>query len=68
MVRRAPAPGDSKGFRVLLSCAGRKLLETSDTVGTFARPAQPIILYEFEGCPFCRKVGKWKHNFKGFRV
>ena len=36
--------------------AGRKLLETSDTIGTFARPAKPIILYEFEGCPFCRKV------------
>lgn len=39
-----------------LWCAGRKLLETSDTIGTFARPAKPIILYEFEGCPFCRKV------------
>jgi glutathione S-transferase len=21
-----------------------------------ARPAQPLVLYEFEGCPFCRKV------------
>ncbi len=25
-------------------------------VSTFARPAKPIQLYEFEGCPFCRKV------------
>lgn len=38
-------------------CPGRKLLETSDRIATFARPAEPIILYEFEGCPFCRKVG-----------
>ncbi len=21
------------------------------------RPKEPIILYEFDGCPFCRKVG-----------
>ena len=21
-----------------------------------ARPAQPLKLYEFEGCPYCRKV------------
>ena len=25
-------------------------------VGGFRRPAQPLELYEFEGCPFCRKV------------
>ena len=25
-------------------------------VSTFARPVKPIQLYEFEGCPFCRKV------------
>lgn len=24
--------------------------------GTGARPAQPLELYEFEGCPYCRKV------------
>ncbi|MCO5594636.1 hypothetical protein L7F22_048669 [Adiantum nelumboides] len=32
---------------------GRKLLETS-SVG--ARPTKLIEIYEFEGCPFCRKV------------
>ncbi len=27
------------------------------TVGTLGpRPAEPIVLYEFEGCPFCRRV------------
>lgn len=39
----------------MLSLLGRKLRESSD-VGSFPRPAQPIVLYEFEGCPFCRKV------------
>jgi len=34
---------------------GRYLKETSD-VTKYARPAMPIKLYEFEGCPFCRKV------------
>ncbi|KAH7435565.1 hypothetical protein KP509_06G069600 [Ceratopteris richardii] len=33
--------------------AGYKLLETSN-LG--ARPPKPIEIYEFEGCPFCRKV------------
>jgi len=32
---------------------GKRVSETA-VVG--ARPAQPIELYEFEGCPFCRKA------------
>ena len=36
--------------------AGRKVVEKSDLVATFPRPEKPIQLYEFEGCPFCRKV------------
>ncbi|XP_065857415.1 uncharacterized protein [Euphorbia lathyris] len=36
-----------------LGVAGYKVKETSK-VG--ARPEKPIELYEFEGCPFCRKV------------
>lgn len=35
------------------SVAGRKLKETSN-LGP--RPPKPIEIYEFEGCPFCRKV------------
>lgn len=35
--------------------AGRKLKETS-SVSSFPRPAVPLELYEFEGCPFCKKV------------
>ncbi|KAG6541619.1 hypothetical protein Mapa_017012 [Marchantia paleacea] len=33
--------------------AGKKLVETGKPG---ARPEKPIELYEFEGCPFCRKV------------
>ena len=36
--------------------SGRKLLETSHRLASFPRPEKPITLYEFEGCPFCRKV------------
>ena len=39
----------------LLATAAR--LGYAERVGTLgARPAQPVVLYEFEGCPFCRKV------------
>eukprot|EP00955_Chlamydomonas_euryale_P054314 355782-Chlamydomonas_euryale.AAC.9 len=37
---------------------GQKVLETSD-VGTYARPAQFLELYEYEACPFCKKV-RWE--------
>ena len=37
------------------SFGGRYLKETSDTE-SFKRPEKPLKLYEFEGCPFCRKV------------
>ena len=32
------------------------MVERSDRVSAFPRPEKPITLYEFEGCPFCRKV------------
>jgi len=35
--------------------ARRYLMETSD-VSKYARPAKPLKIYEFEGCPFCKKV------------
>lgn len=35
--------------------AGRRTDETS-AVASFKRPAQPLELYEFTSCPFCRKV------------
>lgn len=47
-------PDDGKSYAVA-TVAGRQLRETS-AVGGYNRPAQPIVLYEFEGCPFCRKV------------
>jgi len=42
--------------QLFLHCAGRKVVERSDRISTFPRPDKPITLYEFEGCPFCRKV------------
>ncbi|CAG9466779.1 unnamed protein product [Pedinophyceae sp. YPF-701] len=35
--------------------SGKMVKETS-IVGTFPRPAQPLVIYEFETCPFCRRV------------
>jgi len=34
---------------------GQRILETSK-ISTFARPEKPLEIYEFEGCPFCKKV------------
>ena len=47
-----PAP---EGVYTFGEFGGRYLRETSD-VHKFSRPEKPIKLYEFEGCPFCRKV------------
>ena len=33
-----------------------KMAREKSAVATFKRPAQNLVLYEFEGCPFCRKV------------
>lgn len=51
IVEGSPPPG----AYTLGELGGRWLKETSD-VAKFPRPATPIKLYEFEGCPFCRKV------------
>ncbi len=48
---------DQKAGRYFLpvSPAGVTVQEES-ALSSFPRPAQPLILYEFQGCPFCRKV------------
>jgi len=51
IVEGSPPPG----AYTLGELGGRWLKETSD-VAKFPRPSAPIKLYEFEGCPFCRKV------------
>jgi len=33
-----------------------KYIESSPVIATFPKPQQPLELYEFESCPFCRKV------------
>jgi len=48
-------PKSDGGYSVI-EVAGRKVYERSTTLSSFARPEKTLILYEFEGCPFCRKV------------
>lgn len=47
------APADGK--YAVANFGSRKVLETSKT-NTFKRPAQPLQIYEYEICPFCKKV------------
>lgn len=47
-------PNDDAQYAVT-RVGGRMVLETS-TVASLPRPTLPLQLYEFEGCPFCRKV------------
>ena len=43
------------GTYTLGEVGGRYIKETSDT-HKYPRPSAPLELYEFEGCPFCKKV------------
>ena len=45
---------DSAVYGVRLP-GGNRLQETS-SLSSYPKPAQPLILYEFQGCPFCAKV------------
>eukprot|EP01026_Neomeris_dumetosa_P072127 TRINITY_DN73304_c0_g1_i3.p2 TRINITY_DN73304_c0_g1~~TRINITY_DN73304_c0_g1_i3.p2 ORF type:complete len:235 (-),score=26.06 TRINITY_DN73304_c0_g1_i3:188-892(-) len=42
-------------YKRILQIGGR-LLKESSKVQNFKRPKLPLKLYEFEGCPFCKKV------------
>mmetsp|Transcript_9768 Transcript_9768/g.24336 ORF Transcript_9768/g.24336 Transcript_9768/m.24336 type:complete len:369 (-) Transcript_9768:239-1345(-) len=46
---------EDDGKYAVAKVMNRKFSEESD-VGSFPRPAKPLVLYEFEGCPFCKKV------------
>ena len=39
---------------ILATVARLRYAERVGMIGP--RPAKPLVLYEFEGCPFCRKV------------
>jgi hypothetical protein len=43
-------------WRALCPCAATLLLLVCVQVSEFKRPAKPLVLYEFQGCPFCKKV------------
>uniref|UniRef100_A0A0G4FZI0 GST N-terminal domain-containing protein n=1 Tax=Chromera velia CCMP2878 TaxID=1169474 RepID=A0A0G4FZI0_9ALVE len=49
----ADAQSSSPAEYALFDFGGRRTVEGS-ALG--ARPAKPVVLYEFEGCPFCKKV------------
>ena len=49
---REPQAGEYSVTRL----AGRQVAETSSLVATFPRPAEPLVVYEFDACPFCKKV------------
>jgi glutathione S-transferase len=46
---------DGAAGYAVLRAGGKKTVESS-IVATFPRPAQPLELFEFEGCPFCKRV------------
>lgn len=54
---RSSIKADDAGYALVKGVAGRKVEEASDVIGTFKRPEKSLVLYEFEGCPYCRKVG-----------
>ncbi|PNW81816.1 hypothetical protein CHLRE_06g261500v5 [Chlamydomonas reinhardtii] len=47
---------DDDGKYAVTRVGGRKVQEASAEVTGLKRPAVPLELYEFEGCPFCKKV------------
>ena len=49
------APGDETRYSVAALPFGYRLEERS-AVTSFPRPAQPLVIYDLHGCPFCRKV------------
>ncbi|KAL5231742.1 hypothetical protein ABZP36_030518 [Zizania latifolia] len=49
------SPDEVPPDQYALEFLGRKVKETSK-IAQCSRPEKPIEIYEFEGCPFCRKV------------
>eukprot|EP00210_Caulerpa_lentillifera_P008237 g7863.t2 len=49
-------PAEKGEYKAPLTFFGRELLETSEIIPTLKRPKEPIVIYEFEACPFCKKV------------
>uniref|UniRef100_A0A0E0LXX7 GST N-terminal domain-containing protein n=1 Tax=Oryza punctata TaxID=4537 RepID=A0A0E0LXX7_ORYPU len=49
------SPDEVSPDEYALDFQGRKVKESSK-IGQCPRPEKPIEIYEFEGCPFCRKV------------
>lgn len=54
-VKLAEDDAAKEGEYAVFSAGGRRVVETS-LVGKFPRPEKPLKLYQFQGCPFCRKT------------
>jgi glutathione S-transferase len=54
-VKLAEDDAAKEGEYAVFSAGGRRVVETS-LVGALPRPEKPLKLYQFQGCPFCRKV------------
>jgi hypothetical protein len=48
---------NSNCWRALCLCAADAAVGCVQ-VSEFKRPVKPLVLYEFQGCPFCKKVSQ----------
>ena len=55
-VHRHAVPAADMSLRVTCCRLGSGAFVSGKLADFKKRPKEPIILYEFDGCPFCRKV------------
>lgn len=47
---------DKEGYLPFRTLGNESWTETNSKIATYKRPEKPIEIYEYEACPFCRKV------------
>lgn len=47
---------DDDGKYAVVKIGGKAFKESSTTLASWPRPSQPIILYQFNACPYCKVV------------
>eukprot|EP00210_Caulerpa_lentillifera_P005794 g5540.t1 len=55
-IRFRNLPAKEGEYKTPFKFFGKELLETSNEIPSMKRPDEPIIIYEFEACPYCKKV------------
>ena len=48
--------GNDSSKYAIFRFRGQMIKEESESLSGFTRPEKPIVIYEFESCPYCRKV------------